>query len=281
MKYIGIHVDATPDLSFAPEEAAKMGAKAFALTLADPSRYRSPAIVPEVADAFRLNCERYGFGADVVLPHAGFVINLASPDAQKLKLSKMALADEMRRASLLGLTMLNFHPGSHLNRLSEAEALERVGLSINAVLAETEGVTAVIENTAGQGTSLGYSFRQLADIIAVVDDRSRVGVCVDTAHAFAAGYNLADDAGYDACWAEFEATVGFGCLRGMHINDSGRALGSRIDRHATTGEGAIGEHFFRRLMADTRFDGMPLILETPDPLKWAAEIERLYSWTQQ
>jgi len=275
MKYIGAHVDSIPNPGEAPLHAAELGATAFALNLTDPSRWKSPDLQDDAVVAFRENCARCGFSAAQILPHAGFVINPGSPDARKLKLSRMALADEFGRAAALGLTMVNFHPGAHLRQIDEAACLARVAESINVVLAETEGVTAVIENTAGQGSNVGYSFEQLATIIDGVDDRSRVGVCIDTAHAFAAGYDLSTPEGYDRVWDEFASRIGFDMLRGLHLNDSMRGLGSRIDRHAPLGQGAVGLQCFERIAADERFDAMPLILETPDPSLWAAEIAHL------
>lgn len=278
MKFIGAHVSSEPMLAAAPRQAALLGATAFALNLVDPSRWKSPQYSESEIDEFKSECALHGFTADRILPHAGFVINLASPDARKLKLSELALADEMRRAALLGLTMLNFHPGSSLGKLSEADAIESVSHTLNKVLASTEGVKAVIENTAGQGSSLGYTFEQIGRMIEGVDDRSRVGVCVDTAHAHAAGYDISTPEGYDAMWADFDAHIGREYLCGMHINDSARAAGSRIDRHASIGAGTIGEATFRRLVADPRTDNIPLILETPDPSIWQAEVASLKIW---
>ena len=276
MKYIGAHVDCRPDLSYSPLEAQALGARAFALNLVDPARWRSPEWGDDVIAKFKENCVLCGYTADHILPHAAFVINLSSPEAHKLKLSIKAMTDEMNRAARLGLTMLNFHPGSHLKKMSEDDSAKLIAESINQVLAATSGVTAVIENTAGQGSSMGYKFGQIAAMIEGVEDKSRVGVCVDTAHAYAAGYNLADDEGYDAAWKEFEDTVGFKYLRGMHINDSMKPLSSRVDRHAPIGQGLIGRHFFERLMKDSRFDDIPLILETPQPELWQEEVALLY-----
>lgn len=276
MKYIGLHVDGYPEVSRAPREAAAIGARAFALNLTDPSRWKSPAIAASEAEAFRAECALAGFTAAQILPHAGFVINAASPDARKLKLSRLALADEMNRAALLGLGMLNFHPGAHLNALPVEDALARVAETINITLAETPAeVSLIIENTAGQGTSLGRNLHEIATILSAVSDSARVGVCIDSAHAFAAGYDLATDEGYDAFWQEFDREIGRDRLRGMHINDSLKACGSRVDRHAPIGRGLIGRHFFERLMADSRTDGIPLILETPDPALWTEEVVAL------
>lgn len=278
LKFIGAHVAAEPSVAAAPTEAAAIGASAFAFNLADPSRWSSPAYSPADIDSFRSACARLGFSPAQILPHSAFVINLGGPDPRKRAMSRRLLIDELRRCSLLGLSMLNLHPGSHLGKISEQESIALIAENINAALEATEGVTVVLENTAGQGSALGFTFAQLAAIIALVADKSRVGVCIDTAHAFAAGYDLSTPEGYAAMWQEFDATVGASSLRGMHINDSMRALGSRIDRHAPIGGGFIGEDAFRRLIADPRTDGIPLILETPDPLLWSEVIARLASW---
>ena len=182
----------------------------------------------------------------------------------------------MRRCEALGITLLNFHPGSHLRLSSEEECLARIAESIRIALAGTEGVTAVIENTAGQGSNLGFRFEQIARIIERVDDRNRVGVCLDTAHTFAAGYDIRTPEALAATLEEFERIVGFGYLRGVHLNDSKTALGSRVDRHAPIGKGQIGLEPFRLIMNDRRFDGIPLILETPESERWAEEIRLLY-----
>lgn len=279
MKYIGAHVDCPSDLARTPFLAAGLGADAFALNLTDPSRWRTPAIDTSAAEAFRRACAECGFTPDRILPHAGFVINLGSPDPRKLKLSQLALADELERAALLGLTMVNFHPGAHLKALTEDDCLLRIAASLDKILASApESVTAVLENTAGQGTVVGYTFAQLARIIDAMEHSDRVGVCIDTAHAFAAGYDLSTTDGYEAMCGEFQRLIGFDRLRGMHLNDSQRPLGSRIDRHAPIGRGLIGAEAFRRLMADPRFDGIPLILETPDPELWKDEVAILRRW---
>lgn len=271
MKFIGAHVEGYPLVSRAPQQASELGATAFAMNLTDPSRFTCPAISDDEVSAFKEKCELFGFAPEVVLPHAGFVINLCSPDSRKLKLSRMALCNEMERASRLGLIMVNFHPGATLGKMDDREAVELVADSINDVLAHTGSVTAVIENTAGQGSNIGWSFGQLGAIIAGVEDKSRVGVCIDTAHAFAAGYALDTSEGRRKVWDEFEAEVGFKYLRGMHLNDSQRPCGSRIDRHAPIGRGTIGEACFAEIMTDSRFDNIPLILETPDPALWQQE----------
>lgn len=277
MKYIGAHVDSQPSVDVAPVQAHALGARAFSFNLIDPTRWSSPAYDAAAVERFRSLCREYGFAPQhSILPHSAFVVNLGSPDERKLKLSRITFIDELKRCAQLGLTLLNFHPGSHLRKISETESLDRIAVSLNYCLERTEGVTAVLENTAGQGSALGYTMEQLAYIMARVDDKSRIGVCIDTCHAMAAGYDLSSEEGYGTFWSEFDRIIGFDYLRGMHLNDAARPCGSRIDRHAPIGCGSIGQDFFRRLMADNRLNGIPMILET-EPENWRSEIEWLYS----
>ncbi len=277
-KYIGAHVSASPGVSHSPEEALAIGAGAFALFTRNPSRWSSKPIAPKEAEAFKAICSEAGYIPAAILPHDSYLINLGSPDPEKLAKSREAFADELARCEQLGLTKLNFHPGSHLGVLSPEECLDLIAESINLALAASTGVMCVIENTAGQGSNLGFSFAQIGRIISRVEDKSRVGVCIDTCHAYAAGYDLVSEEGYRAMWEEFDREIGASYLAGMHINDSKKGLGSHVDRHAPLGEGAIGLDFFRRLVADPRTDGVPLILETPDESRWADEIALLYSF---
>ena len=275
--YIGAHVSVAGGVSNAPCEAHSIGAKAFALFTGSSSRWVSKPIPAKEIDKFKENCELYGFTPDVILPHDNFLINLGSPDPEKLEKSRKSFLDEVSRCEALGLTMLNFHPGSHLNVLAEDECLDRIAESLNITLDKTTGVTAVLENVAGQGSNIGHSFEQLAHVIDKIEDKSRIGVCIDTCHAYSAGYDLATPEGYEETWRKFDEIIGFKYLRGMHINDDKRELGSRIDRHASIGAGTLGESFFSRLVNDPRFNGIPLILETPDDSIWAKEIAWLYS----
>lgn len=277
MKYIGAHVSAEGGVQNTPLRAKEIGARAFALFTRNASRWRSAAIKPKDAEAFRLSCMESGYLPDMILPHDSFLINLGSPDSEKLEMSRTAFLDEFRRCELLGLSMLNFHPGSHLNRMDEDKCLDLIAESINYTLDVTEGVTAVIENTAGQGSNLGFRFDQIARIIDGVEDKDRVGVCVDTCHTYSAGYDLATPEGYKATWEEFDRVIGAGYLKAIHLNDDKRELGSRIDRHACIGQGTLGKEFFIRLVNDPRFDDMPIIIETPEPLLWPDEIAWLYS----
>lgn len=277
MKYIGAHVAVAGGVSSAPLNAAAIGAKAFALFTRNPSRWASKAITEAEAEAFKANCAELGYTADHILPHDSFLINLGAPDAEKLRRSREAFLDELRRCEQLGLTLLNFHPGSHLGEMTPEACLDLIADSINDALDKTTGVKAVIENTAGQGSNLGFTFEQIAHIIDRVADKSRVGVCIDSCHAYSAGYDLATEEGYRDTWRQFDSIIGRQYLSAMHINDSKKALSSRVDRHESVGKGTLGEPFFKMLMADPGLDGIPLILETPDESLWADEIAWLYS----
>lgn len=277
MKYIGAHVSVSGGVSNAPLRAAEIGAKAFALFTGSSNRWSSKPISEDEAEKFKAYCAENNYTADRILPHDNFLINLGNPDAAKLAMSRKSFLEEMQRCEQLGLTMLNFHPGSHLKEISINKCLDLIAESINITLEKTTGVTAVIECTAGQGTNLGYEFGQIAHIIDKVEDKSRVGVCVDTCHAYSAGYDLRTEEGYRKTWEDFDNIIGSRYLRALHLNDDKRECGSKIDRHESIGKGSLGEEFFIRLVNDPRFDSMPLILETPDDLIWKEEIAWLYS----
>lgn len=277
MKYIGAHVSVSGGVSNAPLEATRIGAKAFALFTGSSNRWASKPISAAETDKFKKYCEEGGFTAAQILPHDNFLINLGSPDEQKLAMSRKSFLEEMQRCEQLGLKMLNFHPGSHLKQIAPEACLDLIAESINLTLEQTNGVTAVIESTAGQGSNLGFEFEQIAHIIDKVEDKSRVGVCVDTCHTYSAGYDLRSEEGYKQTWKAFDDIIGAGYLRALHLNDDKRELGSRIDRHEEIGKGTLGEEFFRRLVNDPRFDNMPLILETPNDALWPQEIAWLYS----
>lgn len=277
MKYIGAHVSTVGGVANAPLNAHAIGAKAFALFTGSSSRWSSKNLSEKDIESFKSNCALYGYTPDIILPHDNFLINLGSPDKQKLAMSRKSFLEELKRCELLGLTLLNFHPGSHLNLVEENIALDTIAESINISLEKSKGVTAVLENVAGQGSNLGHAFEQLAYIIDRVEDKSRVGVCIDTCHAYSAGYDLRSEEGYEKTWRDFDEIIGFSYLKGMHLNDDKKAFASRIDRHASIGEGTLGKEFFTRLMNDPRFDNIPLILETPNEEIWKEEIEWLYN----
>ncbi len=275
MKYFGAHVSASGGVENAVKNAQAIGATAFALFTKNQRQWIAPQLTQQQIDIFVTACREGGFEAKHILPHDSYLINLGHPDEEGLLKSREAFFEEMVRCEQLGLDRLNFHPGSHLKRISEEGSLDRIAESINMALDKTKGVTAVLENTAGQGSNLGYRFEHLAYIIERVEDKSRVGVCLDTCHTFAAGYDLRTKEACDATFAEFDRIIGFDYLRGMHLNDAMRVLGSRIDRHSPLGDGEIGWECFRYIAADKRFDNIPLILETPDESRWAEEIAKL------
>jgi deoxyribonuclease-4 len=277
MKYVGAHVSASGGVDKAPENANQIGAKAFALFTKNQKQWFSNPLTLASIKLFRDNCERYDYKPFQILPHDSYLINLGHPEQESLNKSRTAFLDEMQRCEQLGLDRLNFHPGSHLNSISEEECLKRIAESINIVLGKTRGVTAVIENTAGQGTNMGYKFEHLKEIIDNVEDKSRVGVCIDTCHAYTSGYDVKTAEGFKITFEKFEEIVGFRYLKGMHLNDSKKELGTRVDRHDNIGIGFIGEDPFGILMNDPRFDNIPLILETPEESLWEAEIKKLYS----
>lgn len=281
MKYFGAHVSAAGGVENAPANARAIGATAFALFTKNQRQWVAPALKAEQIEAFRRACEEGGYTPAQILPHDSYLINLGHPEREALEKSRAAFFDEMHRCEQLGLDRLNFHPGSHLGKITEEESLDRIAESINLALDRTQGVTAVIENTAGQGSNLGFRFEHLAYLIDRVEDKSRVGVCIDTCHAFAAGYDLRTAEACEKTFAELDSIVGFEYLKGMHLNDAMKILGSRVDRHTPLGEGMIGMECFRYIASDKRFDGIPLILETPDEARWAEEIARLKAFATE
>ena len=276
MKYIGAHVSASGGVENAPLNAREIGAKAFALFTRNQRQWKSSPLTSRSIDLFKERCAAYGYLPSQILPHDSYLINLGHPEAEGLAKSREAFLDEMQRCEQLGLDRLNFHPGSHLNAFPIDDCLDRIAESINEALNQTSGVTAVIENTAGQGTNLGHTFEQIAHIIDRVEDKSRVGVCIDTAHTLAAGYDIKTTEGFIDTFDKFDKIIGFSYLRGMHINDSKKDLASKVDRHDSIGKGLMGLTTFKMLMNDPRFDNIPMILETPDETIWAEEISYLY-----
>lgn len=277
MKYIGAHVSSSGGVENAPINAAKIGAKAFAFFTKNQRQWNSNPLTEKSIDLFKSNCEKYGYTASMILPHDSYLINLGNPTKEGIEKSRVAFLDEMIRCQQLGLDRLNFHPGSHLREISEDECLLKIAESINITLAKTHGVIAVIENTAGQGSNVGYRFEHLASIIEAVEDKSRIGICLDTCHTFSGGYDLSTHESTDKVFSEFDKIVGFKFLKGMHLNDTMKPMGSKVDRHNSIGKGLLGVNVFEYIMNDNRFDNIPLILETPDETLWAEEINYLYS----
>lgn len=290
-KFVGAHVSASGGVFNAVTNAEAIGAKAFALFTKNQRQWVAKDLDEETIEKFKAALAKSGILPKHVLPHDSYLINLGHPDSEQLEKSRAAFVDELERCALLGLVKLNFHPGSHLVKMNKKDkensdvmkeienvCLDVIAKSINIALEKTSGVTAVIENTAGQGSNLGWRFEHLAYIIERVKDKSRIGVCIDTCHMFTAGYDIRTREAYEKTWAEFERIVGFKYLMGMHINDSKPPLGSHVDRHHSLGKGEIGLDAFRFIMNDARMDDIPLVLETIDESIWKQEIELLYSF---
>lgn len=275
MKYIGAHVSASGGVENAVLRSVEIGANAFALFTKNQRQWKAPPLKAENIEKFKRFCQVHHFQPEHILPHDSYLINLGSPDKEGLEKSRAAFIDELERANQLGLKLLNFHPGSHLNLISESDCLARIAESINIAVEKVPNVIAVIENTVGQGSNLGYRFEHLAEIIDQVEDKNRVGVCLDTCHLFSAGYDISSLASCDETFRQFDEIVGFRYLRGMHLNGSKTPLGSRKDRHDTLREGTIGTDFCKFIMKDDRFDNIPLILETINPEIWTDEINFL------
>jgi len=277
MKYVGAHVSASGGVENAVKNAVNIGASGFALFTKNQRQWNAKPLSEKSIAKFREFMEEHGFNADAVLPHDSYLINLGHPEADKREKSLNAFIDEAKRVEQLGLKYLNFHPGSHLKKISEEECLDLISKNINTAIKETESCVFVIETTAGQGSNLGYKFEHLAYIIDKIDDKSRIGVCIDTAHIFAAGYDIRTKEAYEKTMKEFDKIIGFKFLKGMHINDSKAKFASRVDRHHSLGKGEIGIDAFKFIMKDKRIDNIPLILETIEPEIWAEEIKMLKS----
>lgn len=275
MKYIGAHVSASGGVENAVLRSVEIGANAFALFTKNQRQWKAPPLKAENVAKFKRFCAAHQFSAEHILPHDSYLINLGSPDTENLTKSREAFIDEMQRCDQLGLKLLNFHPGSHLNKISEKDCLARIAESLNIAIETVPNVITVIENTAGQGSNLGWRFEHLAEIIAQVEHKNRVGVCLDTCHLFSAGYDISSYESSDNVFSEFEKIVGGKYLKGMHLNGSKTALGSRVDRHHSLREGTIGIEVFAYIMQHHLFDDIPMILETIEPTIWAEEINFL------
>jgi deoxyribonuclease-4 len=281
MKWIGAHVSASGGVENAPVNAKQIDATAFAMFTKNQRQWRAKPLSDESIDAFRQNMVECSFTPAQVLVHDSYLINIGNPVPEKFQKSFDAFVDELDRCQALGLSLLNMHPGSHLKLVSEAACLDIIADAVNQALEMTEGVTVVLENTAGQGTNVGYRFEHLAHIIEKVADKSRIGVCIDTCHAYAAGYDMTTKTAYEKTMAEFDEVVGLSYLRGMHINDAKSEFGRRVDRHHSIGKGNMGLDVFKFIMNDNRLEEMPLILETIDESLWKEEIAMLRRFQQR
>jgi deoxyribonuclease-4 len=275
MKYIGAHVSAAGGVENAPLNAKKIGATAFAMFTKNQKRWDANPLTEDNIQKFKENMESCGYTADQVLPHDGYLINLGHPDKEKREKSLNSFLDEVNRVEQLGLKYLNFHPGSHLKLISIEECLTNIATSLNYAISHSESAIMVLETTAGQGTNLGWRFEEIASIIDQVENKKRVGVCIDTCHIFAAGYDMRTEEGYKQVMDEFDRIIGLEYLKAFHLNDAKSDFDSHVDRHHSLGEGNIGWDTFRFIMEDSRLDGIPMVLETVDPDIWDQEIRQL------
>jgi deoxyribonuclease-4 len=277
MKYIGAHVSSAGGVQNAPLNAKAIGAKAFAMFTKSQRQWAAKPLTMENIDGFKTNLKEVGISPEHVLTHDGYLINLGNPDDTKREKSYASFVEEIKRVEALGLTLLNFHPGSHLREISEGECIELISECMNLAIEETSTGVLVIENTAGQGSNMGYTLEHIADLIDDVKNKKRVGVCIDTCHAFAAGYDLRTKKGVDSFVKQFDKLIGLKYLKGMHLNDSLKDIGSKVDRHESIGKGKLGREAFVQIMNNPAFDNVPLILETPNSDIWESEIRDLYS----
>lgn len=277
MKFIGAHVSGSGGADQAVLRAHEINGSAFALFIKNQRQWRAPPLKKEIIKQFKINCKKYNFSKNQILPHSSYLINLGHPETEGLKKSRIAFLDEMRYCEQLGISLLNFHPGSHLNKITVDICLSRIAESINITLEKTKNVIAVIENTSGQGSNLGFKFEHIATIIENVEDKQRIGVCLDTCHTFTAGYDLRTKEDCDNTFNKFNKIIGFQYLRAMHLNDTKSQFASHIDRHQNLKKGNIGHTPFTYIMKDNRFNNIPLILETIDSKIWPQEIEWLKS----
>jgi deoxyribonuclease-4 len=275
-KRVGAHVSTGGGVFNAPLNARAIGATAFAMFTKNQRQWKAPSYTDETISLFKANMRECGYTADVVLPHDSYLINLGNPDPEKRQRSLDAFIDEITRCQQLGLSLLNMHPGSHLREISEDDCLSLIAECINQTLEVTQGVTVALENTAGQGSNVGYRFEHLAAIIDQVDDKSRMGVVIDTCHSYSAGYDLGSREACEKTFKAFDDIVGIKYLSGMHINDSKVPFESHKDRHHSIGQGTIPMLAFEYIMNDPRFDNIPLILETIDDTIWPEEIKLLH-----
>lgn len=278
MKYVGAHVSIAGGVENAPVNAFEIGAKAFAMFTKNQKQWEAPPLKPSQIDTFNNRMKQFGFSHDKVLVHDSYLINIGNPEKEKRKKSVDALLDEMLRVEQLGLFLLNFHPGSHLQQITESDCIKYVAEGINTIFEKTNYASLVLETTAGQGSNIGYRFEHLAEIISMVENKSRIGVCIDTCHIYAAGYDIKSEKGYHSTMNEFDKIIGFDMLKGVHANDSKSSYQSKVDRHESLGKGNLGLEPFKFLMNDSRFDNIPITLETIDETIWKEEIELLYSF---
>jgi len=265
MALLGAHCSTAGGLPTAAVEAKSLRCEAVQVFLKSNRQWAMRDLAEGEAEGFREGLARAGVRG--VLAHGTYLVNLAATDRAVAKKSRDCFLAEARRAAEVGIDALVFHPGAHLGAGEEA-GFRRVAAGLKEALAATKGakVRLLLENAAGQGTTLGTRFEDLARMMELAGDDPRLGACLDTCHAFAAGHDLSTDGGYDAVMADIDRTVSLGRIHAVHLNDSKQGLGSRLDRHANVGEGVLGRTAFRRIVNDPRLADVPMVLETPGGL---------------
>lgn len=278
MGILGAHVSVAGGVQNAPERARDISANSIQIFTANQNQWFPKQ--PSKENCIQFKVEMGNKGIDVCVSHASYLLNLGSPEPKKLNMSRRAFSDELDRCDACGIPYVIFHPGAHI-KTGESECLSRISESLNYVMDKRPDskVTILLENTAGQGSVVGYSFENLIRIIKEVENKNRLGVCFDTQHAFAAGYDIRTEKGWNDTFDHFDKTVGLEWIKVFHINDSKRELGTHVDRHEKIGKGFLTMETFWCLVNDERFSNLPMILETPvtDPSEYAVELELLRS----
>jgi len=259
---VGAHMSIAGGVDLSVDRARAAGCDVLQIFTKSNNQWKARALRDEEVERFRAEVE--SFGLQPVVAHDSYLINVASPDAALRGKSIDALDEEVSRCERLGIPYLVMHPGSHVGS-GESAGIRRIAAALDEIEQRHRGggVTVLLENTAGQGTNIGHRFEELAEILGRVATPERLGVCVDTAHAFAAGYDIGTAEGWEATWVEFDRLIGLDKIKAIHANDSKKPLGSRVDRHEHIGLGLIPCSAFLRLMNDPRFEGLPALLETP------------------
>ncbi|KAI9282932.1 xylose isomerase-like protein [Umbelopsis sp. AD052] len=283
-KWIGAHVSTAGGIDKAVLNARIIGANAFQIFVRSQRRWECPPTPSDVQERFIHECQKHGYSSDHILVHGSYLVNLANPDSEKRAKSYTGFLDEIQRTHALGLKLYNFHPGSTTGNCSVEEGCTSIARSINKVHNEVPEVVCVLEIMAGGGKAIGGDYAHLKSIIDQVKDKTRVGVCLDTCHMFAAGYDIRTPYAWNLAIKEFDTTIGLKYLRGMHLNDSKTDIGSHRDRHENLGKGFIGLDAFKSIIRDPRTNGIPMVLETPVPKDdddkevYTGEIAALYNF---
>ncbi|WKX93691.1 hypothetical protein Q1695_011170 [Nippostrongylus brasiliensis] len=275
-KCLGSHVSAAGSVEQAIYNAGAEGNRCMALFVRNQRQWNAKPMDEDTVDRWNRAIKETGFPLSQILPHGSYLMNPGSPDPEKLEKSRTAMLDECKRCERLGIQLYNFHPGSTTGDCTVEECLKTVAATIDYIVDNTDFIVMVVETMAGQGNTVGSTFEQIRDIISMVKNKDRVGVCIDTCHIFAAGYDIRTQAAYDKTMQEFDDVVGLKYLKAFHLNDSKGGLGCRADRHENIGRGRIGKAGFKCIMDDKRLDGIPLVLETPEG-DYPREMITLYS----